>query len=198
MFHRDIQKRIDLLNGGLIEISQVQVHLDEKNEEGFADLQLKLNNPCILFRDLENKKLQYFKNKMCSDYVMFEYVKKDNDWRVHIFELKRSVGGKEWKRIKKQFMGALQNALALAGVLDICVNLEKVSVYTVFRNDKLNQSMNPARLKRRMYERETDGRDKECMDWNDEKLILDFLGDKEFRHKKIKLDIESGKGIFCL
>lgn len=81
--------------------------------------ELKLNHPCILFKDLEKKKLRYFKNQMCSDYVLFEYIDQDDNWRIHIFELKRSVGEKEWNRIKKQFMGALQNALALAGVLDV-------------------------------------------------------------------------------
>ncbi len=57
MFHRDVEKRLELLNSGLIEISQEQVHLKEKNEDGYADLQLELEHPCILFRDLEKKKL---------------------------------------------------------------------------------------------------------------------------------------------
>jgi len=78
------------------------------------------------------------------------------------------------------------------------VDLENVYVYTVFRNDKLNQSMNPARLRQRMYERVPDQSGRVCTDWNEEKVIFDFLGEKEFRHRKIKLDIESGDGIFCL
>ncbi len=130
--------------------------------------------------------------------MLFEYINQDDNWRIHIFELKRSVGEKEWGRIKKQFMGALQNALALAGVLDVCVNLGNVYVYTVFRNDKLNQSMNPVRLRQRMYERVSAQSGRGCTDWNEEKLIFDFLGEKEFTHRKIKLDIESGEGIFCL
>ena len=49
-----------------------------------------------------------------TDYVMFEYAQDQNQWLVHIFELKRSVGESEWTHLKAQFMGALQNALAEA------------------------------------------------------------------------------------
>lgn len=49
-----------------------------------------------------------------------------------------------------------------------------------------------------MYGRALDKNGRGCTDWNEEKLMFDLLGEKEFRHRKIKLDIESGEGAFCL
>lgn len=193
MFQEDVQKRLELLDSGAIDVSRKQMHLTEKTEAGYAELKLEIYSPCILFRNLEKKKLQYFKNQKCSDYVMFEYVKER--WFLHIFELKRSIGKNEWIQVKKQFMGALQNALALAGVLNIEINMEHVCVYTVFRNDKLKNMANTARERLKMYERDK----KDCEDyddWNGNTIMLDFLGRNEFMHQKVKLDIESGKGSF--
>lgn len=197
MFCKDVQKRLELLNKSLITISREQIHLTEKKKEGTADLQLQLYHPCILFHDLEKRKLQFFKNQKCSDYVMFEYAQDQNQWLVHIFELKRSVGESEWTHLKAQFMGALQNALALAGVLNITFNLNDVYVYTVFRNDKLNNHANTTKQRLKMYER-NNPEYLASHDWNEEKIILDFLGEHKFEHQKIKLDIETGKASFQL
>lgn len=193
MFQEDVQKRLELLDSGAIDVSSMQMHLTEKTDAGYADLQLELYSPCILFRNLEKKKLQYFKNQKCSDYVMFEYTKEQ--WFLHIFELKRSIGKNEWIQVKKQFMGALQNALALAGVLNIKIKLEHVYVYTVFRNDKFKNMANTAKERLKMYERDK----KYCEDyddWNGKTIRINFLGENEFVHQKVKLDIESGKGCF--
>lgn len=166
MFPGELQKRLDLLDSHLIVISDSQIHIDEKREQGRADLTLNLQNPCILFRGLENHKLGYFRNQKCADHVLFE--QKDNVWILHIFEMKRSVGEKEWKTIKEQFRGAIQNALALAGVLDITVDLNKVCVYSVYRNDKLNDVSNPVKLRYQMHDREQRKREEDCQDWNED------------------------------
>ena len=126
-----------------VKCSDTLLHLTEK-EQGEADLELHLQNPCILFQGLEKKGLHYFKNPKCADYVLFE--KRENLWCLHIFELKRTVKVKEWETMKDQFMGALQNALALAGFLDIKIAMDKVYLYSVYRNDKISDAANPSRL----------------------------------------------------
>ena len=45
---------------------------------------------------------------------------------VHIWEMKRTVKEKEWEHIKKQFLGAVLNSYALAGVLIVRVILSYV------------------------------------------------------------------------
>ena len=173
MFSGELQKRLDLLDGNLVCISDSQVHLIEKKEQGTADLTLNLQNPCILFRGLEDHKLGYFKNQKCADFALYE--QKKDGWMLHIFELKRSVGETEWRTIKAQFKGAIQNALAIAGFLDIEINLDRIRVYSVYRNDERKCP-------------------KDCQDWNDKKVILDFLGKDTYEHNKIPLNVEDGTG----
>ncbi len=195
MFCEDVKKRLELLERYSVIISDQQLQLTEKEKQGSASLQLQLRYPCILFCGLEKKKLQYFKNQKCSDYVMFEY--KKNRWLLHVFELKRSVGISEWEHIKKQFLGALQNALALAGVLHIEIDLNDVYVYTVYRNDKINHLANTVKERLRMHERDKSIQ-KETDDWNKNELVVEFLGRRLLVHQKIKLDIGSGVGSFNL
>lgn len=194
MFPGELQKRLDLLDSHLIVISDSQIHIDEKREQGRADLTLNLQNPCILFMGLEEHRLGYFKNKKCADHVMFE--QKENDWILHIFEMKRSVGEKEWKKIKEQFRGAIQNALALAGFLDITIDLNRVCVYSVYRNDKLNDVSNPVKLRYQMHDREPRKWAEDCRDWNEDRIRLDFLNIERFRHNKIPLDVAEGTGTY--
>ncbi len=194
MFCEDLQKRLALFSHEIYEVSDTQVHLTEKTKEGCADLCLTVHRPCILFRNLEHKKPGYFKNQKCSDYVIFESA--SGPWRLHIFELKRSVGKSEWTQIKKQFLGAVQNACALAGVLNIQIDWDQIYVYTVFRNDKFLNLANPAKERMRMYEHSSANEMKN--DWNDHILIMDYPGAGSFKHLKIKLHIESGIGDFQL
>lgn len=193
MFQEKVQKRLNLFEvgqGKSVEISNQLFHLTEKGQ-GEADLGIHLSRPCILFRNLENKKMQYFKNKKCADYVLFE--NNEERWSIHIFELKRSVSADEWKKIKIQFAGALQNALALAGVLGISVELNNIELYTVYRNDKLNDAANPARLRCNMHKQENRQKT-DYRDWNESTITIDFVGNVAAKHHKIKLDIESGTG----
>lgn len=196
MFQGELQKRLDLLNDDLVQVSDSQLHLVEKREQGIADLELNLTNPCILFKDLENRKLDYFKNKKCADYVLYE--KKNEKWFLHIFEMKRSVGEKEWKKTKEQFKGAMQNALAIAGFLGIEMNMEDISVYSVYRNDKLKDYANPARLHHQMQHQGCRRIPDDCEDWDDQEIKLDFPGKEKFIHKKIPLNIENGTGIYAV
>lgn len=196
MFSGELQRRLELLNKDLIVVADQEVHLKENSKEGFVDLTLRLQNKCIVFKDLEHRKLEYFENKKCADYLMYE--QKGGQWLVHIFELKRSVGESEWGKIKLQFKGAMQNALAIAGFLDITVDLEGIYVYTVYRNDKLNHFADPVRLRCQMYRKGKRNIPEECKDWNGAEAELDFLGKKGFAHKKISLDVENGTGKYAV
>lgn len=180
---------------GPVEVSEQSVHLIEKQESGFADLQIELQSPCILFRDLEKKKLQYFKNQKCADYILYE--KSGEDWNLHIFELKRTVKSKEWEVIKEQFAGALQNAFAIAGFLDISICMERVYMHTVYRNDKINDKTNPALLRYEMHQREK-GAEESFMEWKAPHVMINFEDGRCFSHDKIPLDIEKGTGIYSL
>lgn len=199
MFQEKVQKRLNLFITGTnqpVEISDQSFHLIEKDESGKADLQIDLSAPCILFRDLENKKLQYFKNQKCADYVMFEKV--EDTWCIHIFEFKRTVTPQKWEDIKLQFAGALQNALALEGVLDVDVKLEQVRLYTVYRNDKIRDAANPAKQRLQMHDRQSETSSTKDQDWNQQMVAIDFPGIVPLEHHKIPLNVEDGTGIYEL
>lgn len=196
MLEEELQERLELLDSNLVLVSEKEFHLKEKKSEGIAELTLELHNFCILFSELEKKKLGYFKNKKCADFLMFE--RNQGSWIVHIFELKRSVGESEWKKMKEQFKGALQNALAVAGILGIDIELNNVSFYSAYRNDKLNDYANPGKMRYQMYRHKTKLLPQDCRDWNEESIAFEFLGTREFMHKKIQLELETGKGVYAV
>ena len=196
MFQEKVQKRLELLDVGsnpsqFVEISDKEFHLLEAGT-GKADLQLILNSPSVLFKFLEKKGLPYFKNKKCADYVLFENI--NDEWFVHIFELKRTVASDRWKYIKLQFSGALQNAYALAGVLGIKIDLDKVKAYTVYRNDKLNDASNPAKLRYGINTKGNSTGSLEQKEWNSDTVEIDFTEKVILEHCKVQLDIETGAG----
>lgn len=87
------------------------------------------------------------------------------------------------KEIKKQFCGALQNILAFSGVLGI--EIADIVLYTVYRNDKINNMTNPVRQHLSIHNKSISR-----TDWNDGEITLEFLDNKRFKHNKIKLNIE--------
>lgn len=196
MFSAELQKRLQLLDEHLVFMDDHQLLLEEKKTDGEAKLLLQLQNPCILFSKLEDKKLRYFKNQKCADYILYEW--KENSWGMHIFELKRSVGFSSWEQIKEQAKGAMQNGLAIAGFLGIQVSLENTYLYSVYRNDKINDYANPGKLRYQMNKRDSTEYLKEKCEWNSRKVKLDFLGEREFVHHKIVLNLEDGEGSYAI
>lgn len=193
MFSAEVQKRIDLLHQNCIDVSNKQLCLTEKSEQGIAELQMDLQHPCILFRNLEKRKLQYFKNGRCADYILFE--NSADSWILHIFELKRTVTGPRWEDdIKNQFRGAMQNALAIAGFMGISIELSQTRLYTVYRNDKINDAANPIKIRLELHEKNPGGMSATESDWNAEKVRIDYLDTTYLQHTRIPLDLADGKG----
>mgnify|MGYP004516952973 CR=1 FL=1 len=199
MFQSEVQKRLKLLIVGqdqLVEISDQLFHLKEAGQ-GEADLKVTFSNECVLFRKLEKKGLQYFQNQKCADYVLFEY--RDDVWYVHIFELKRTISSKRWnEEIKIQFAGALQNALALAGVLGVNIALDQVTLYTVYRNDKINDATNPGKLRYRMHKELNGIEHTNESDWNDSEIVVRLTKNLNLKHVKVGLNLEYGTGEYCI
>lgn len=189
MFQAGLQDRLGIIEQTLVEVSNGCLHLTEKGD-GQADLKLQLRGKCILIRNLEKNKPSYFSNKKCADYVLFE--ERNAKWNVHIFEMKRTVSYETWENnIKMQFHGAMQNALAFSGVLGI--DIENIVLHTVYRNDKVNDIANPEK-----QHPITHSKTRQNTDWNDNEITLEFLDRNCFRHDKIKLDIATGNGEYCL
>lgn len=192
MFDEKIKKRIDMLDVNLVKQSDSDFILRETEKEGEAELKLEIKNPSILFEKLEDKKLGYFNNQKCADFLLYENCK--DGWRIHIFEMKRSISEKEWKKIKTQFAGALQNAQAIAGFLGINIDYSDINVYSVFRYDKIHDVSNPAILRMQNNSRAVREENQETADWDSSTINLDFPGINSVNHTKIMLDKKDGTG----
>lgn len=192
-----VQKRIDLLRQDCVEVSDKQFILTEKNEGGAAELRIELQHPGVLFRSLEKRKLQYFKNSKCADYILFE--NRGESWVLHVFELKRTVTDSKWEEdIKNQFRGAMQNALAIAGFLGIYIEPPQIKLYTAYRIDRIDNEANPVKLRLKLQEKNLEGRVSRVSDWDKEKVQIDYLDCTCLCHTRIALEPESGKGNISL
>ncbi len=137
MFDDTIQKRINELDERLVNYSDKELMFQERQSEGKMKIILELSNPCVMFRDVDENCLNYFKCKKTADCIVFEQ-KTNCNWALHIFEMKRTVKSKEWAKIQEQFKGAYYNALSIAGFLGINDVINETKLYTCFLNDKMS------------------------------------------------------------
>lgn len=198
MFDNDLQQRIEILDKNLISVSSKELLLEEINKSGKTELKININNPCILFKKLEEYKLGYFNSfcPNCADYIFFEYCKDYDTWKLHIVELKKTVRIKEWKKIKEQFKGAILNSLALAGYLGVHIEWNNILLYTGLRNDKINNSNDVYSI--RVPSLGNMPNNLEIISWNNKKIKIKLFKTFTCEHKKIFLDKETGKGIYNL
>lgn len=190
MFSALTDKRLKLFDSNLMEISDSGADIEESASEGYAKVSLKSDHKLVVFKKMERNKLQNLKCKNCADYIVFE--EQDQNMKVHIFEMKRTVKSKEWKHIKKQFLGAIINAYALAGVLGEALDKHNIRLYTCYRRDLLQT---PAALRYALAAGDTS---LELSDWNGKEILLKDLEQSKFQHEKIQLDEESGCAVYQL
>lgn len=192
--------RLELFDPNLVKTTSEKFVMEETIKDGYAKVDLQVHNYSILFEKVDKHALGYLKLNNCSDFILLEY--KDEHWIPHIFEFKRTINKKNFEHSKLQFLGGLQNALALAGVLGISLSLGETILYSVYRNDNISGGANPAKLRYEMHRYHGDehkNMDKEIyQEWNSERVSIMFDEYSGFDLKKIKLDVESGETEYCL
>ena len=134
---------------------------------------------------MESNRPTYFKCKNCADNIVFEKIN-DNEWKLHVVEFKRTVKENEWKTIKNQFKGAILNAKALSGVLDI--KIKEIKCYTGFRRDHMGKE--PASLKSLIG---LDAMENLKIEWDSGKVHIDLDSKLVLEHQKVQLDIDTGE-----
>lgn len=129
---------------------------------------------------------------------MFE--RKSDIWFLHIFELKRTVSSGKWEEIKLQFAGAMVNALAMAGYLNININPDNVDFYTCYRNDRMNNgtALTKERMKMTTESREQKAETTIEDEWNSGFAELLIINERAYPHHKVQLDLETGEDSICL
>lgn len=116
------------------------------------------------------------------DHIVFER-EAENQWTIHLIEMKTTVGMKTWQEIKGKFRASLLLAEAVAAMLDLNVN--NVKMYTTFENVNLKSDpyapvSRRGNVGRKMIRPEDE--------WNGRDFTLN-LGERIFfQHKPVKVE----------
>ena len=113
MININFEERLQLFDlNNKVKISSEQLILEEKIEEGKANLVCNLTNYSIAFLNADKNIVGYFKNQKCADAIIFQKIN-ENDWKLIIIEFKRTLSIKSLTKSIDQFKGAIHNSLAL-------------------------------------------------------------------------------------
>lgn len=169
--------------------------IEETTESGSAQLKIKVKNPCICFNQIENNQWNYIEYKKVSDGLIFENIK--GKYKLHIFELKKTMQSAHWQKTKQQWGGSLLYALLISGLLGIKIDINNIQLYIGYRNDKINEQKetNPVEIRIAL------DRPKETIafkEWKEEKVTLKLFKDITCSYIKIRLNEIDGKGVYNL
>lgn len=147
--------KLSLIKSNLYEVSEGCLSLTEpmhgngEDEKNQATVNILLKGDYICIRKLEGKNTaKFFLHQCCADFLIFELIDSNNNFKLHILEFKRTVRNEKncWpKHITDQFMGGYIHALAIAGYLNI--NIVNTDVYTCYRNDYILSAINPVAMR---------------------------------------------------
>lgn len=181
MINMDFEERLRLfdLNNKVI-ISSEQLTLEEKIEDGKANLVCDLTNYSIAFLNADKNIVGYFKNQKCADAIIFQKVN-DTDWKLIIIEFKKTISIKNLTKSIDQFKGAIHNALALAGILGI-EEFKCIEVYSAYRHEKISSDKSENVVTQKNINIR-----KLIKQWEEQKVNFDFINSSIY-YGRIELD----------
>ena len=167
------------------------IYLEETEDSGKSILKFKVvshESLCIKNVDFKNTLLHFFqKDKKQSmfkrvDHIIFERLS-DNDWKLHLIEMKSAVGNEKWIEVKGKFRASYLLAQGIAAMLEM--NIVDTCMYTTYESVHLSlpETMPTARrlplgVKQIKPQDEWDGTD----------FGLYFGTRIKFMHKPIKME----------
>ena len=182
--------RMDFFVKDYFEISDQQFTLSEMNQNGRADVTVRVTNPALYIGQFDTKKkCSFLKLQKCADHAII--IKNQDNWELHIIEIKTSVGFRTWiDTIKPQLKSAMLHCRAIAGCLEL--NINRIVYYTAFENEKFgSNSPNVVVFKQPLGEFAPNALD----EWNNDKIYFRFEKWEKFDHKKIQLQRDEESGI---
>lgn len=180
----------NLLMDKFIESESEVIQLEEKEESGKSLLEIHLKdkeNLSIKNIDMKNTQMYYFRSdKNLSlykrvDHIVFEHIS-DDDWKLHLIEMKSSVGRNKWTEIKGKFRASYLWAQGIAAMLDI--NIISTHMYTSYEKVQLAAS-DTMPTERRLLVGEHYVKMEE--EWNGNKFTLNFGTKICFKHTPIEM-----------
>lgn len=191
----------ELMVKDFIECEQNIIRLEETEDSGKSILEFRLksgDNLSIKNVDFKNTQMCFFeKSKMKSmfkrvDHIIFEHLA-DNDWKLHLIEMKSSVGNEKWIEVKGKFRASYLFAQGIAAMLEMCI--VDTCMYTTYENVHLSlPNTMPTARRLRLGEKQVKPQD----EWDGSDFGLNFGVRIKFMHKPIpmKRTGETLEGVF--
>lgn len=135
-----------LMQPGFMTHESQTMILEEKKDSGKSRLVVQLlseENLCIANVDDKHTLFQFFRGDEALsmmkrvDHMIFEH-QQDKQWKLHLIEMKSSVGEKKWKDIKGKFRASYLLGQAIAGMLEI--EIAETMMYTTFEKVQFTPS----------------------------------------------------------
>lgn len=166
-------------------------HLKEEKDTGKSDLSVSVSKDNLCIHDFDNKKKCNFLRtekktgmQKSVDHVLFEEGK--DGWRVHLIEMKSSVGCKTWlETIKPKVRTSYLTSLALGEFLGIKV--VDVIAYTTYENEKFDSAENGVNPRAKMPYLGMAARDPAADEWEKDQMYLKLGDEMRIPHRKIKM-----------
>ena len=171
-----------------IESETDQIYLEEKEDSGKSILRWKLlSNQNFSIRNVDKKNtiIHFFDEKKGMykrvDHIVFENLG-NNDWKIHLIEMKSSVKYNKWIEVKAKFRASYLLVQAIAAILSM--NIKEVRMYTTYEKCNLDipETMPTAR---RLFlgQKNVDPLD----EWQGTDFGLNFGERIEFMHTPIQM-----------
>lgn len=178
----------ELMEENFIESETDQIYLEEKEDSGKSILRWKLlSNQNFSIRNVDKKNtiIHFFDEKKGMykrvDHIIFENLG-NNDWKIHLIEMKSSVKYNKWIEVKAKFRASYLLVQAIAAILSM--NIKEVRMYTTYEKCNLDipETMPTAR---RLFlgQKNVDPLD----EWQGTDFGLNFGERIEFMHTPIQM-----------
>lgn len=173
-------------------------HIVETKDQGQMNLMVQMHDESFRIDLPQNGNIFFLDNPRRADSVIWEK-QGTNKFRLHIFELKKTVKESEWGYIKDQFQGAFFTCLCIARLLGWEIDTQIV-LHTVYLRDLLtHHSIDNIDIALQEGDLSSNARQltstELAKEWNDDVCQFSYpphLGKLEFRHTKIPLSATDG------
>ena len=132
----------ELMEKNFIENETEQIYLEEKEDSGKSILKWKLvsgQNFSIKNVNKKNTIMYFFDEKKGMytrvDHIIFENLG-NNNWKIHLIEMKSSVKYSKWIEVKAKFRASYLLSQAIAAMLSL--NIKEVCMYTTYERCNLD------------------------------------------------------------
>ena len=166
------------------------IYLEETEDTGKSLLQFELlSDKSLSIKNVDKKRTEFYffqnaKGKSMFkrvDHMVFENVS-DNNWRLHLIEMKSSVGSEKWVDVKGKFRASYLLGQAICAMLEM--NLVETYMYTTYEKVYFSPSETmPSARRGRVGQKNVKPED----EWNGNDFGLNFGIRVNFIHIPIQM-----------